>query len=172
MAVTVTVSGLTGSLANGFTYTVPTTITYVQGNSATPQPPQTSVVIPYTAAQAAGDLNVIAVGWNDSVATVSTITDKSGNTYFRSVGPTVQNVLATQSIYYAKNIAPTAAGANSVTVTFFGAAKSADIRILEYKGADPNNPVDVTSAASGSSSTSDSGSVTPPVQPTCYLEPI
>ena len=46
-----------------------------------------------------------------------------------------------------------------------GAAVSAaaaypDIRVLEYRGANPNNPVDVTAASSGSSTASSSGSAT------------
>lgn len=135
-------------------------ITYVQGNYAAPQTPQSTVVVTFTAAQAAGDLNVIVVGWNDSTATVSSVTDSSGNTYTRAVGPTIQTGVATQSIYYAKNIAAAAAGANKATVTFSVAAAYPDIRILEYTGADPNNPIDVTAAASGSSATSNSGSVT------------
>ncbi|HEV2499729.1 MAG TPA: hypothetical protein VGY31_09150, partial [Terriglobia bacterium] len=68
-----------------------TTISYVQGNYATPQTSQTTVTVPFTAAQAAGDLNVVVVGWNDSTATVSTVTDKSGNTYLLAVGPTIQS---------------------------------------------------------------------------------
>jgi rhamnogalacturonyl hydrolase YesR len=136
------------------------TITYVQGNSATPQSSETSVTVTYTSAQAAGDLNVVAVGWNNSTATVSTVTDKSGNTYTRAVGPTTQSGVASQSIYYAKNIVAAAAGVNIVTVTFSSAAAYPDIRILEYSGADPNNPVDVTAAGSGSSATSSSGSAT------------
>src|ERR1700740_975863 len=64
------------------------TITYVQGNYATPQTPQTSVTIPFTAAQSTGDLNVVVVGWNDSTAIVSSVTDKSGNLYKLAVGPT------------------------------------------------------------------------------------
>ena len=163
-AVTVTVTNpgaQSGSLTNGFTYYVAaTTITYVQGNYATPQATETSVTIAFTAAQVAGDLNVVAVGWNDSVATVSKITDKSKNTYALAVGPTVQSGFATQSIYYAKSIAAAAAGANSVTVTFSTAAAYPDIRILEYSGADPNNPVDVTAASSGNSATSSSGAAT------------
>ena len=162
-AVTVTVTNplaQSGSLANGFTYAVSTTITYVQGNSATPQTSQTSVTVTYTAAQAAGDLIVVAVGWNDSTATVTKVADTSGNTYTLAVGPTIQSGVATQSIYYAKNIMPAAAGANIVTVTFSSAAVAPDIRILEYAGADPNNPVDVTAASSGSSATSSSGSAT------------
>src|ERR1700722_18077060 len=86
-----------------------TTITYVQGNSATPQTPQTSVAVTFTVAQAAGDLNVVAVGWNDSTATVNSVKDKSGNTYALAVGPTIQSGAASQSIYYAKNIVAAAA---------------------------------------------------------------
>ena len=164
-AVTVTATNpgaQSGSLANGFTYVVvaTTAITYVQGNYATPQTAQTTVNVAYTAAQAVGDLNVVVAGWNDSTAVVSAVTDSSGNTYTRAVGPTVQSGYASQSIYYAKNIASAAAGANSVTVTFASAATAPDIRILEYKGADPSNPVDVTAATSGNSASTSSGSVT------------
>jgi hypothetical protein len=161
--VTVTNPGTqSGSLAGAFTYVVPTvtTIAYVQGNYATPQTSQTKVPVTFTSAQAAGDLNVVVAGWNDSTAVVSAVTDSKGNTYARAVGPTVQSGYASQSIYYAKNIAAATAGANTVTVTFASAATSADIRILEYSGADPSNPVDVTVAASGNSATSSSGAVT------------
>ncbi len=137
-----------------------TTITYVQGAYATPQSSQTSVSVTFTAAQAAGDLNVLVVGWNNSTSTVSSVVDTKGNTYALAVGPTVQSPVASQSIYYAKNIVAAAAGANAVTVTFSVAAAYPDIRILEYTGADPNNPVDVTAASSGSSTTSSSGSAT------------
>ena len=163
-AVTVTVTNplaQSGSLANGFTYAVVTTITYVQGNSATPQTSQTSVTVTFPAAQTAGDLNVVVVGWNDSTATVSTVADKSGNNYLPAVGPTIQSGVATQSIYYAKSIFPAAAGSRHCYGHCFStAAVAPDIRILEYKGADPNNPVDVTAASSGSSTTSSSGTAT------------
>ncbi|HEY7337758.1 MAG TPA: IPT/TIG domain-containing protein [Bryobacteraceae bacterium] len=158
--VTVTVSGQSGSLANGFTYSAATIIGFVQGNYATPQSAQISVSVPYTAAQKAGDLNVVVVGWNDSAATVTGVKDADGNQYVRAVGPTVLAPMASQSIYYAKNIAAAAAGANSVTVTFSTGAAYPDIRVLEYSGADLNNPVDVTAAASGNSATSSSGPAT------------
>ena len=137
-----------------------TTITYVQGNYATPQTPQTTVTVTFTAAQSAGDLNVVAVGWNDSTATVSAIADTCGNAYTLAVGPTVQKGVASQAIYYAKNIASAAAGANSVTVTFNTGAVSPDIRTLEYSGADPSNPVDVAAAGKGDSKTSSSAAAT------------
>jgi Fibronectin type III domain len=135
-------------------------VTYVQGNYATPQTSQSSVAVNFTKAQTAGNLNVIVVGWNDSSATVTGITDKSGNAYTLAVGPTVVSGSASQSIYYAKNILGAAAGANTVTVTFSKAASYPDIRILEYSGASPNTPIDVTAAGSGNSSTTSTPAVT------------
>ena len=143
-----------------FPITLSATITFVQGNSATPQSPQTTVNVTFSGAQTAGNLNVVVVGWNDSTAAVATVKDQTGNAYTLAVGPTIQSGVATQSIYYAKNIAAAAAGANTVTVTFSTAAAYPDIRILEYAGADPVNPVDVFSGSTGNSSTSSSGAAT------------
>ena len=142
------------------TVTTATTIAYIQGAYATPQSSQTTVNVTYTAAQTAGDLNVVVVGWNDSTATVSSVTDSKGNVYGRAVGPTVVSGTLSQSIYYAKNIVAAGAGTNIVTVLFSTAAAYPDIRILEYSGADPNSPVDVTAAASGNSNSSNSGAAT------------
>ena len=38
----------------------------------------TSVTVTYTAAQTAGDLNVVIVGWNDTTAQISSVTDTKG----------------------------------------------------------------------------------------------
>jgi hypothetical protein len=150
----------TGSATTLSTPPPPPTISFIQVNSATPQSPQTPVVVTYTAAQRVGDLNVVVVGWNDSTATVSSVKDTLGNVYTLAVGPTVQSGTATQSIYYAKNIAAAPAGANSVTVAFSVAAIFPDIRIAEYSGIDTSNPLDVARGAQGNSSSSDSGPVT------------
>jgi fibronectin type 3 domain-containing protein len=161
--VTVTNPGAqSGSLPNGFTYAAPATpaISYVQDSSTVLDTIQTTVSVAYTAGQVAGDLNVVVVGWNDSTAEVAAVTDSIGNPYTLAVGPTVQSGLASQAIYYAPNIASAAAGTNVVTVTFASAATAPDIRILEYSGADPINPVDATSANMGNSAASDSGSAT------------
>src|SRR6267378_205841 len=136
------------------------TIAYVQSNYAAPQTPQTTVAVPYTAAQTAGNLNVVVVGWNDSTATVLSLNDTSGNIYFPALTPTVQSGTASLVIYYAKNIAAAVAGANSVTVTFALAANFSDIRIAEYSGLDPVNPLDVAVGAQGNNATSSSGAVT------------
>jgi RHS repeat-associated protein len=138
----------------------PPPIAFVQVNGTAPQTPQTTVSLPYTLAQTAGDLNVVVVGWNDSTTTVSSVADSKGNAYSLAVGPTVQTNSGTQAIYYAKNIASAAANSNNVTVTFSTAANYPDIRIVEYSGVDTVNPLDVTAAAQGMSATSDSGTVT------------
>lgn len=137
-----------------------TVIAFVQAASAVPQTAQAAVAVRYAAAQVAGDLNVVVVGWNDTTATVTSVTDTSGNDYARAAGPTSVAGALSQSIYYAKSIAAAAAGANTVTVSFSPSARYPDIRILEYAGLDPTSPVDVVAAATGSGTTSDSGPVT------------
>jgi len=133
---------------------------FVQVAYATPQSNSVSVTIRYGAAQSAGNLNVVAVGWNDTTSTVTSVTDTMGNGYLRAVGPTANPGAVTQSIYYAKNIAAAAAGANSVTVNFNVAAVYVDVRVLEYSGLDPAAPVDATAAAFGSAVSNDSGPLT------------
>jgi hypothetical protein len=142
------------------TTAVSSTIAFVQVAAATPQSPQTSVAVAYGAAQQAGDLNVVVVGWNDTTAAVTSVADSSGNTYVLATGPASVTGRLTQSIYYARNIAAAAAGANTVTVRFSTAANYADVRILEYSGLDLTNPVDVTAGAAGTGTAADSGTAT------------
>ena len=149
-AVNVVVSDSNGSgtLTNGFTYTTSTVgISFAQVASATPQSQVISVKVSYPQAQKAGDLNLVVVGWNDTSATVQSVTDSLGNSYALAAGP-VKGTALTQSIYYAKNIL---GGSNSVTVTFSQAAVFPDVRILEYKGLSTTAPLDVTAGASGTS---------------------
>ena len=148
-------SGLSGTLTNGFVYNAnPSTIKFVQVAAATPQTPMSSVSVAYPSAQTTGDLNVVVVGWNDTIASVQSVTDSHGNTYTLAVGP-VRGTNLSQSIYYAKNIA---SGSNTVTATFSQAAVAVDLRVLEYSGADPQNPLDATASAIGKSASTSSGS--------------
>jgi hypothetical protein len=130
----------------------PTTVTYVQSAYSTPQGKVGTVTAAFTGPQVLGDLNVVAIGWNDSTATIKSVTDLAGNTYQLAAAPVVQSGLATQAIYYAKGIF--ASSANSVTVTFTGTANSPDLRILEYADADPTNPVEAAAGSSGTSASS------------------
>ena len=97
----------------------------------------------------------MAVGWNDTTSTVSTISDTRGNTYTLAVGPTTGTGLR-QSIYYARNIA---GGSNTVTVTFNQAATFVDVRVLEYSGLDTANPLDQATGAAGTGTLASSGAV-------------
>jgi hypothetical protein len=134
-----------GSISGG-------SISFVQVKSVT-QTSGSSVAISYPVAQT-GDLNAAAVMWGDTTSTVSSVTDSKGNTYALAVGPTQATAL-TQSIYYAKNIA---GGSNTITVKFNQTASYPNVNVLEYSGLDTANPLDVSSAASGSGTTANSGS--------------
>jgi hypothetical protein len=151
-----------GQVSNGVNFTVGTVspILFVQTNSVSPQATQTPVTVTFTGAQTAGNLNVVIVSWNDSTAIISSVTDTIGNTYSVAAAPVVQSGTASQAIYYAKNIAAAAAGANAVTINFNVAARHPDIRIAEYSGIDPLNALDTSVGAQGSTATSDSGPVT------------
>ncbi len=130
--------------------------TFVQVKSATPQTASGSVAVTYPAAQTAGNLNVVVVGWNDTASTVSMVSDSLGNNYVLAIGPTSGMGLR-QSIYYAAGIK---AGSNTVTVRFNQAAIYVDVRVLEYSGLDPANPLDVKAGAAGSGTTASSGAAT------------
>ena len=155
-AATITVTnpgGQIGSLANGFTYNAAVAISFNQVASATPQSTTATVPLSYPAAQLSGDLNIVVVGWNDTTATVQSVTDSAGNTYSLAIGPTSGTALR-QSIYYAPNIV---GGANTVTVTFNQPAAYPDVRILEYRGV---TTLDAKAGASGNSAVANSGSAT------------
>jgi hypothetical protein len=131
-------------------------LSFVQVNAATPQTAQSMVGVAYPNVQTAGDTNVVAVGWNDAVAAVTSVSDSRGNAYQLATGPISGAGGQSQSIYYASGIAT---GANTVTVTFSQMAQFVDLRIVEYGGIDPAHPLDVASGASGSGSPSGSGIV-------------
>ena len=132
---------------------------FVQLNSSTPQSAQTSVTMPFSAAQTAGNTNVIALSFYNTAATVGTVTDSSGNTYALAA-PLTHSGTMYQAIYYAANIKSATAGGNQVTVTFSKAVQYPDIRIVEYSGLAATGTLDVTSSATSSNTAPSSGNVT------------
>jgi IPT/TIG domain len=148
-----------GTLTNAYTYTsAPSTggggsIRFVQVKSAVTTS-GSSVAATFTAAQTAGNLNVVAVMWGDTVRTVSSVTDSKGNAYALAVGPTKTTGL-TSTIYYARNIA---SGSNTVTVAFNGTAAYPNVNVLEYSGLDTASPLDIGTSATGTGTTANSGS--------------
>ncbi|HEU4331334.1 MAG TPA: PQQ-dependent sugar dehydrogenase [Lapillicoccus sp.] len=144
------------------TYTVastPVAIAFVQVNAATPQTNQSSVNIVYPSAQTAGNTNILAIGWNNTTSTVTSVVDSAGNTYRLAVPKASANGVS-QAIWYASNIKAAGPGANTVTVTFSASTPYVDVRVLEYSGLDPVNPFDVGASASGDSASANSGTVT------------
>jgi len=158
---TITAHNANGTTTQAFTLTVSSapSLGFVQVNYATPQGTASNVTATYSQAQTAGNLNAVVIGWSDSTAQITSVTDSRGNAYALAVGPTVQSGTATQAIYYAKNIAAAAANGNTVSVTFNSPAYSPDVRVAEYSGIDPVNPIDTVAAAQGSGTSSNSGSV-------------
>ena len=135
-------------------------ISFVQQNSAVPQTPQSSVSVTYASPQAAGDTNVVAIGWGDDTSTVTSVTDTNGNGYTLAVGPTQQTGVQSLAIYISSNVVAAAANSNTVTVTFSAAVAFPDMRVLEYSGVDTVSPLDGTAGASGTGATSSAGPIT------------
>jgi hypothetical protein len=100
----------------------------------------------------AGDLNVVFIGWENTKARVTAVTDTTGNTYGLANAVSLPGV-ATQVAYYAKRILPAAKGHNAVTVLFDAAVDRADVRVAEYSGLDTSNPLDFATGGSGVSTT-------------------
>ena len=138
--------------------TVMTTPTFVQQSAAVPQSALSTVTVVYPLAQAVGDTNVLAIGWNDATSAITSVTDTAGNTY-EVAAPIARGAGLSQAIYYAPTIRASAAGMNTVTVKFNVAVWFADIRIAEYAGLG-TTPFDKTSSASGTATTASSGSAT------------
>lgn len=132
---------------------------FVQVNSVTPQTNESTVSVPYPGAQGAGDLNAVAVGFDNATSTITSVTDSEGNVY-QPAAPLTRGSGMSQAIYYAKNIKSAAAGANVVTVRFSGAVPFADVRVAEYRALDPVNPLGTNASAAGSGSTVSSGNLT------------
>jgi hypothetical protein len=126
---------------------------FVQQNYATPQSSQSQVAVSYPGPQAAGNLNILAIGWNDEASSVSAVSDSAGNSYQVAV-PTFRGNGLSQVIYYAPNIN---AGNNTVTVTFDQSADFPDVRATEYSGLALSNPFVAGNSASGNSAVANSG---------------
>jgi chitodextrinase len=138
--------------------TAPPAPAFVQASFATPQSPASSVTATYTKAQIAGDANILAIGWNDTVSKITSVTDSTGNTYTKAVGTIRGNGLS-QAICVAADVAAAAAGSNQVTVTFDRPATFVDLRITEYSGLSHTSPFDLGASATGTGTVAS----TPPV---------
>jgi len=118
---------------------------FVQQNYSTPQSAQSQVTVRYLNPQTAGNANILAIGWNDTAAAITAISDSVGNAYQAAV-PTYRGNGLSQAIYYATNII---AGSNTLTVTFNQPAIYVDLRAAEYSGLNPTNAFHLGTSAVG-----------------------
>ena len=130
--------------------------TFVQEADATPQSPQSTVSAIYAGAQTAGNTNIVAIGWNDTTATIAAVSDNAGNVYQQAI-PAVRGNGMSQAIYYASNIAAAAAGSTQVTVTFNQPAVYVDLRVTEYAGLRQANVFDAGVSGTGNGSNAATG---------------
>jgi chitodextrinase len=139
----------------------PVPIAFKQQDFSAVEDSRTTVSATFAKAQSAGDTNVIAIGWREAQGKISKVIDDNGNAY-QLAAPLTQEDNLSQAIYYATDIAPAAAGKNTVTVTFSGETLGPDVRIAEYSGLklDPTKPVDDTKSKSGSDNNATTGSLT------------
>jgi hypothetical protein len=133
----------------------PTTPTFEQIVVNEPQTAQTSVAATY-AAETAGNLNVVIIGWNNTTSSISSVVDTAGNAY-QVAAPITRGSAQSQAIYYAKNIT---GGTPKVTVTFNASTAYPDLRILEYSGVDTNSPFQASASWIGGTATTTSGTLT------------
>jgi hypothetical protein len=158
--VTVSDLGASATKAGAFTYALGTgPINYIQGGSTGTAATVATLSEVMPAAQTAGHLNVVIVGWGDTTSTITSITDIELNTYTLAL-PVVHGTGISQAIYYAKNIVGDTGSPNQITVTFNQAVPAPDLRIFEYSGLDTTSPLDVAVSNFGSGTLADSGACT------------
>jgi hypothetical protein len=101
----------------------------------------------------------VAIGFNDSTSTITSVTDTAGNVY-QLAAPLTRGSGMRQAIYAAKNVKASIAANSAVTVQFSNAVPFPDVRVAEYSGLDPVNPLDTAASAAGSGVTASSGNLT------------
>jgi hypothetical protein len=137
------------------------TITFVQKTSGT-FGETSSAAVELPSPSAAGDLIVLAIGWFDTSAKVTSVTDSAGNVYRPVSKETTLNISSralTQQIFFA---AGTKAAAQKITIRWDQTAVNPDIRVAEFAGLDLAQPLEqsiVTTSAPNALSVT-SGAVT------------
>jgi chitodextrinase len=116
----------------------------------------TSTPVNFSIATRPGNTIVVYVIWNNTGA--AAVTDSAGNPFTAVTAPVSWGAGYSAQVFYATNII---GGSDTVTASFQTPVTNFGVVYAhEYSGIDPNNPVDVTVAASGSSATMNSGSAT------------
>jgi len=126
---------------------------FIQQAYSVPQTQQLSVSVSYPQSQAVGNANLLAIGWNDAVASITNVSDSASNIYQIAV-PTFRGNGMSQAIYYCPNIK---SGSNTVTAKFNQPAVFVDLRITEYSGLSKTNTFETGTSGTGNGTTASSG---------------
>src|SRR5579884_638535 len=118
-------------------------ISWVQGkpcvsNSAS------SMTCGFSSPVTAHDLIIVGMSWTGSGSPV--ISDSLHSKFTQAVTRSWNNGAATSSVYYA--VAP-AGGPDTLSISFGGTVSYPTVYVHEYKGADPNSPLDGATGSSG-----------------------
>ena len=132
----------------------PIAVTFVQSAGSDSAAAQVAAML--TSAQAAGDLDVVAISWPNTALSVMSVVDSDGNS-FQEVGAGISlpshGVLA---VYVAANV-KAGNGPDTVTATLSGAT-SGTLVVAEYRGLAIATPIEGTQSSSGTTGTAaDSG---------------
>ena len=153
--VVVTVGGIA---SNGVPFTVPTPpanialVQHVGKDAGT----TTTTTLAFNSANTAGNFIAVVIRGGNSNAQVFTVKDSNSNTYKQAKQLASSGSAVTSAIYYAENVK---SGANTVTVTMT-VSGPLRIDILEYSGVATSNSLDATVAATTTSTSPNTGSLT------------
>jgi FtsP/CotA-like multicopper oxidase with cupredoxin domain len=131
-------------------------ISFVQARSAD-LPSASTLSVTLDGNQRAGNMNIVAVCWNDVTNNIVSVTDNRGNVYQKAIETRYapgSGWRPSNAIFYAPNIA---GGSTTVTVTFNRTAAYPDLLVTEYSGI---NVLDQVRGATTTSSTANSGART------------
>ena len=147
-----------GQASNGIPFTVttpPANIALVQhvGKDAGTT---TTTTLAFNGANTTGNFIAVAIRGGLSNSQVFAVKDSNSNTYKQAKQIGSSGSAVTSAIYYAENIN---AGANTITVTMT-VSGPLRIDILEYSGVAASNSLDATTAATTTSTSPDTGSLT------------
>jgi Cep192 domain 4/Abnormal spindle-like microcephaly-assoc'd, ASPM-SPD-2-Hydin/HYDIN/CFA65/VesB-like, Ig-like domain len=156
LSVTDNASGSPQSVSLSGSAVVPGVLAFIQENDAEVNSGAT-VSVAFNSPNAAGNLIVAYLIWSNT-GTVS-VSDSTGNAYVSAQSATKwSGSQYSAQVFYARNIA---GGSNTVTATFGTAVSSFGLLYIhEYSGLDAANPLDVSTAASGTGSAMNSGTAT------------
>jgi uncharacterized protein YjdB len=126
------------------------TVGYVQGTATS----NSSKTIAVSLGAATTKGNLVVVGFDFASTTFSSIGDNQGNAFTQVGTEVVTPGGAKTRLYYARNVA---GGPETITINLAGSTSYLEVYVMEYAGADPAIPLDVSAQKTGSSGSVTSG---------------